>query len=144
MLHAQIVCGADLRKNTTHGAPPLTPAAYLRLRRRAAGMSIDDVADVLATCSAGFARSEAAALIRMLETPGARARHLDPIWRLAAVFPIDPDVYHQLATEPPHRHPMVCRACGCSKFDPCEHAILGPCDWAAAHLCTRCTTAGHH
>lgn len=109
----------------------VSPSEYLRLRRKAAGLSIADAASLIAQGSRAIDAQEAAALIRLLETPGVRARRLDPIWVIAVAYPVDPDVYQQLARGDADRHPTLCRVCGCSKYD-------NPGDWYAPTLCTGC------
>lgn len=129
---------------------PLTPAAYLRLRREFAGISRQHVAAQLAlvlaprtddtdarAARAFGSRDDALALVDQLETPGARARHREAIEVLQAIFPLDPDVYFQLADTPAHRHPRVCRGCGCSTYDTCN-GHDGVCTWATPSQCTRC------
>lgn len=119
---------------------PLTPAAYLRLRRNAAGVSIEQVAARIAP--ALHDRSNARLLIEMLETDGSRARDRQTIDRLAAAYPLDPDVYFQLVNEPADRHPPVCRGCGCSHWDPCNAGDgVACCAWATPTSCTRCEDA---
>lgn len=120
--------------------PPLSPAEYLRLRREAAKLSIADVAARIAPDSA--LRGEAAAFLRLIETPGARVSRNDTLLRLEAVFPFDPSVYSQLCDEPADRHPQVCRGCGCSHWDPCDTDGRGPCAWSSASTCTRCAPEG--
>lgn len=124
----------SLPSRTTDEGGAMTPARYVRLRRRAAGMSVEAVAAAME--SRERYRPEAAALIRMLETPGVTARHRTTLDYVAAVLPIDPDVYHQLATEPAERHPRVCHGCGCSAHDLCRGAA-GVCTLEHT-LCTRC------
>jgi len=128
----------DFRRTATPVAfalPPLTAAQYLRLRRTAAGLSIDDVATSLAPQIAD--RTEAADLVRSLETPGRFARARSTVERFAAIFSLDPDVYFQLIEEPAERHPTVCRGCGCSDGCPCT-GDRGICSLALSSLCTRC------
>lgn len=116
-----------------HMHPPLTPAAYLRLRRESAGMSISAVALMIAPNRRDIA--PARDLVRMLEIPGNTARHHDTLDRLQAAFPFDPSVYRQLAEDPADRHPRVCRGCGCSEYD---RGAEGAWDWATNAACTRC------
>lgn len=118
------------------GLPRLLPSEYLSLRRRAAGISLDEAAMRLAENAHDLA--DAKALIRMLETRGVAARSRAVIEHLQAAFPIDPDVYHQLATEPADRHPQICGGCGCSQNDACVDAQHGHCGWAEPGMCTRC------
>lgn len=126
-------------KNCAHVAAraPMTPAAYLRLRREDARLTIAQVAERLPTrhVDAGLAAS----VIRTLETPGARARHRATLDALRTVFPFDIDVYRQLCEEPAERHPQICRGCGCSTYDACVEADGHTCcAWALPTLCTRC------
>jgi hypothetical protein len=120
--------------------PPLSPAEYLRLRRKAAKLSIAEVAARLAPDSA--LRGEAATFLRLIEKPGNRVSRNDTLLRLEAVFPFDPSVYTQLCDEPADRHPQVCRGCGCSHWDPCDTDGRGPCAWSSASTCTRCAPEG--
>lgn len=117
--------------------PPMTPSAYLRLRREAAGLTIAQVAARLPTTH--IDADMAASVIRSLETPGARARHRATLAALRTVFAFDIDIYQQLATEPAARHSQICRGCGCSTDDACVEADGHTCcGWALPTLCTRC------
>ena len=115
---------------------PLTPAAYLCLRREAAGMSIRTVAGMLARNADEVAT--ALDLVHALETPGNTARKPETLEALRSIFAFDPDVYRQLATEPAARHPRICRGCGCSQWDPCTSDEHGACAWATDSACTVC------
>lgn len=119
---------------------PLTPGEYLRLRREAAKLTIADVAARIAPDNT--LRGEAAAFLRLIETPGARVSRNDTLLRLQAAFPFDPSVYAQLCDEPADRHPQVCRGCGCSHWDPCDTDGHGPCAWSTSSSCTRCMPEG--
>ena len=129
MLHAPIIAAPGQL------LPPLSPDAYLKLRRQASGLSIVEVAHIIAPTKRD--RSEAVALVAILEAPGCRARHDETLEALAAAFRFDVSVYRQLADEPLERHPTVCRGCGCSEWDPC-HVEHGCCGWASRDACTRC------
>lgn len=139
MLHAHPLFGRPVPPPpvTPSLLAPFTPASYLRLRRSAAKLSVDQVAERLT--SKDRDQAEIRALVRLLETPGVVARHVATLDLLREAFPFDPDVYRQLAAEPAVRHPRICRGCGCSQWDPCEHAQHGPCAWAGTEICTRCT-----
>ena len=126
--------------------PPFTPSSYLALRRKAAGLTIDQVAElIVAQASRHALRSrqigraaqiaDLRTLLRQLETPGIVARLRATIDILAGTFPFDPDVYFQLATTPADRHPRICRGCGCTQEDACT----GGCRWAGQEICTRCS-----
>ena len=130
MLHVPIVPAAPQLQ-----PPPLKPDAYLKLRRRAAGLSIVDVARIIAPRERD--RAEAVALVAMLDAPGCRARHSETLDALRSAFQFDPSVYRQLADEPADRHPTVCRGCGCSEWDPREDQH-GACAWSGHTDCTRC------
>lgn len=114
---------------------PLTAARYLQLRRLAFDLTLEDVAAALAPLERD--RPEAAALVRMLEVSGNRARYRKTIASLAKIFPLDPEVYFQLADEPADRHPMVCPGCGCSLNDPCTGS-QGVCTDTPSGQCSRC------
>lgn len=118
---------------------PLTPAAYLHLCREASRMSVSATAIMMMKDS----REVPAAmdLVRSLERKGTVARHRETLLALQSAFAFDPDVYHQLATEPPERHPQICRGCGCSEWDQ-RTELHGAFAWASAHACTRCAGEG--
>ena len=113
----------------------MTPAAYLRLRREAAGLTLDDAA-------AAFAprihdRRVAYALLRLWETDGV-VGEADDVLRLSALYRLDVAVYRQLAEEPADRHPTICAGCGCTQHDACldDHGV--GCHWVAPDLCSGC------
>lgn len=137
MLHSPILARPVPTSMLPGDRQPISPATYVSLRRAASGRSIEQAAAVIASTSDH--QAEVRALIRLLETPGTIARSLDSIALLQSAFPIDPAVYHQLATEPADRHPQICRGCGCSQNDACVRAELGNCAWAGAGICTGCT-----
>lgn len=121
----------------------MTPSRYLRLRRRAAGITIRQAAARMFGSDA--ARVDIAiSLITALETPGVRARIDLTLDRLRIAFPFDPDVYRQLAHDPADRHPRVCLGCGCTRDDACVSADgHTTCGWhdtsrPGAAICTRC------
>lgn len=136
MFHSPITRCQGAAASAEQLLPPLTAADYLRLRREAAKLSIPAVAAALVSTSAD--RGEAAAFLRLIETPGARVSRHDTLLRLQAIFPFDPAVYGQLIDEPADRHPQICRGCGCSHWDPCDEDGRGPCAWSSPTSCTRC------
>lgn len=130
----------------------MTPAAYLRLRRAAAGLSVRDAAQAVVDAWAatkqpgvitpGQMRDQVRGWIELLETPGYTAKSDHVIRPLLAAFPLDLAVYAQLRDEPADRHPRICRGCGCSQNDACrndEHGL--GCGWAGDDLCTACVPA---
>lgn len=145
MLHAfprtfSLPVGTADRVGAASECAPLTPAAYLRLCREAAGMTRGTVAVMLAPRPGDLAQTTE--LIDMLETPGNVARRAETLQRLSATFTFDPDVYRQLASEPPERHPRVCRGCAASAWS--EQDDRGPLCWANDHVCTRCAGVDGH
>jgi hypothetical protein len=137
MIHAKLPPRSMLRALPASDTGTLLPATYLHLRRVAARLTVDQVAERLAPRARD--RAEATALIYLLETAGVRARHTETLVMLAKVFPFDPLVYRQLAEEPADRHPRVCRGCGCSHWDPCRAPFEEEgCAWATLTCCTRC------
>ena len=100
---------------------PMTPHAYLALRRTAAGLGQKRLATMLVLHGSKayrrltrrqLRREAALAWVELIERPGTRIIDRDHLELLATVSPIDPDVYVQLATQPVDRHPTLCRSCG--------------------------------
>lgn len=122
---------------------PVTPDAYLRLRRIAAGISRDEVARRIAHGPRDV--SIAAQLVRSLETPGVRARLRATLDRLRTVYPFDQDVYHQLYNAPASAHPRICRGCGVSAWDMETAPGVDAGGWHDDATCLACAARrGHH
>lgn len=120
---------------------PLQPSVYLRFRRSAAGLTLEQLVSRLT--SDERRAEQARRIITQLETRGVSAREDAVIARIGRVVPLDVTVYRQLADDPVERHPSVCRSCGCSEFDRCSCSTSGrACSWASPHLCTRCERSG--
>jgi hypothetical protein len=113
----------------------VTPAAYLRTRRAAAGLTLDAAACALAPRIAD--RRVAYALLRLWETDGVVGEAGD-VARLRTLYPFDVDVYRQLAEEPADRHPTICTGCGCTQNDACIDDVSTACHWVADDLCSAC------
>lgn len=125
----------------------MTPGDYIRLRREAARLSIDDVAGMVSD------RAAAAASVKVrLEALEANdpmsAAELTLVDDLIGAFPFEPAVYWMLVG----RHaggdadapiPGVCRVCGCTWADPCIGEHHETCSWADATttLCSACVDA---
>lgn len=133
MLHATIAALAPACPSADR--PPFTPDKYLKLRRTAAGLTIDQVAEIIAPRHAD--RSEATAFVALVEAPGVFALRESTLELLQTAYPFDPDVYRQLSAEPVERHPRICRGCGCSAYDPCVHDGQC-CAWDSESSCTQC------
>jgi hypothetical protein len=117
---------------------PLSPAGYLRLRRKAAGLSIDAVAVRVSANNQEVSR----ALVSLLETDGSKARYRATIEAFADAYPLDVNVYEQLRDTPADQHPRICRGCGCSEWDPCVSGDgTHSCSWTGLATCSRCVAA---
>ncbi|HEX8402263.1 MAG TPA: hypothetical protein VF628_11230 [Allosphingosinicella sp.] len=129
----------------------LRPGEYIRLRRRAAGFTTQDVAaaigrnivdqadvqDQLARLERGEPELATASL------EGAPLGFHDLVDRLAQVFALDGLVYHALvglADNPGLPAPHICRGCGCTWHDACQVAGGAGCSWSDAdpNICTAC------
>lgn len=110
--------------------------AYLALRRRAAGLTIADVATMIAANASW--RGFNADLLRGIEA-GAIVPSPGFVDRLRGAFAFDRFIVRQLVCAI-HPAPELCRVCGCSALDACDDEQAGPCGWAStAHdLCTHC------
>ena len=118
--------GASTRRSLAASglSGPMTAARYLRLRREAAGVTLGNVAARLRIIAmrtpprvhpAGVRPSrfdDALGLVKLLESPGARARHRVTVEAIASIVPLDVDTYFQLANDPADRHPRTCGTCG--------------------------------
>lgn len=124
----------------------LAPGAYLRLRREAAGLSLDDVAFAMETIPTVSARSRAEWLGQI--EAGLAPLQVDVLLALEAhpMLMFDRDVLlalSALAAGLTAFVPAICGACGCTEYDPCVTDEEGCCAWAdaAATICTRCAHA---
>ncbi|WP_278984582.1 hypothetical protein [Sphingobium yanoikuyae] len=119
----------DLLRSTA-AVPVMQPWDYVTMRRRAAGLSIEQVAQALG--GRAYERH-----LRLLETPGMRVRILAD---LNTVLPFSDDVYRQLADLPPHQHPRLCQRCGWDEHSDVPDRADGLTTWsrADATICTRC------
>ena len=131
---------ADATPATPPLPAPLKPAAYLRLRRKAAGLTVPQLADRITGVPAD--RDEMMCPIALLETDGSVARRDATIAAIARAMPMDADVYRQLRDDPVDRHPRVCRDCGCSAWDRCgadqRAGHVDCCTWESETQCTVC------
>ncbi len=100
------------------------------MRRRAAGLSIEQVAVALG----GRVHLRH---LRALETPGLRLRQ---IVDLSPVMAFSADVYRQLADLPAHQHPSLCIGCGWDAHtdQPDRHDGLTTWSRDRPGHCTRC------
>ena len=147
---------ADAVVSAVYG--PLTPAAYLRLRREAAGYHPDGFARDYAMVAAHGRPEPACRLsvdetraahrrirdeLALLERPGVVARDDAVLRRIASLIGFDPAVYRQLANDPADRHPRICRGCGCSGHDACSDDD-SVCTWVTPAWCSHCEARSGH
>ncbi|MDZ7895340.1 MAG: XRE family transcriptional regulator [Sphingobium sp.] len=132
----------------------MSPGAYLAKRRRAAGLSIDDVAAMIGS-DPDLKEADRRTWLAQIEadiTPIGR----DIVTTLRHTFPFSIAILtwlaaiHMLCFE---EHPFLCAQCGCSQYDPCVGADGETCAWApvpsgapATHtpLCTFCQMETSH
>jgi hypothetical protein len=126
----------------------MTPGRYMRLRREAAGLTIQHIAIVLVPASRRHADDDRAGVRRkmaLLETDQLQgAAQIGLIDQLRSVFSFSDAVYWLLvgrAADPESEVPIpqICRGCGCTWTDACQDGTHG-CAWSPGdpNLCTVC------
>ncbi|MGN6122976.1 MAG: helix-turn-helix domain-containing protein [Sphingomonas oligoaromativorans] len=109
---------------------------YLRLRREAAGLSVEDVVMLIVPDES---RWPLCAMYTVAIELGYATPSASEVQGLREAFRFDPYVLRQLiaGTTPA---PAICRRCGCSDLDPCDDETHGPCAWATddRDLCSSC------
>lgn len=115
---------------STASAPVIQPWDYVAMRRNAAALSIEQVAQALG--GRAYERH-----LRLLETPNIRLRIVADI---NVALPFSDDVYRQLADLPPHQHPRLCQCCGWDEHSALPDYRDGYITWSRedAAICTRC------
>jgi hypothetical protein len=138
---------------------PMTPGRYLRLRREAAGLTIQHVVLMVVPAryrSAPDDRADLRNRIALAEEDALWRPALPPLLdQLGGAFNFVPGIYWLLAVhheDPgrPIRIPRICRSCGCTEHDAChmpvQHAgdAAATCAWVEGDrtLCTACELAG--
>lgn len=112
----------------------LTPGQYLRKRREAAGLSIDDVAERILTVPR-WAEHLRRGWLEQIEADEMPAT-FNTIVVLHQVMQFDLRILVALSVEGEDA-PRLCASCACSEADPCvDHS--GPCSWASNDLCSAC------
>lgn len=119
----------DLSRSNA-GTPVIQPWEYAAMRRRAAGLSIEQVAAALG--GRAYERH-----VRMLETPGIRIKI---VANLPVAMPFSEEVYRQLADLPPHQHPRLCVRCGWDDHADVPDRFDCHTTWSRENpaICTRC------
>lgn len=126
----------------------MRPGTYIRLRREAARLSIEDVAARVETAPR-YSEIDRVAWLHRIESDIATlspdvAASLDrvfPMSRYVLARLIDLRSYGDLGIE----MPRICGGCGCSETDPCINPVSGAaCEQEeplpGAQFCTACTT----
>lgn len=110
--------------------PVIQPWDYVAMRRKAARLSIEQVAQALG--GRAYERH-----LRLLETPNMRVRIVAD---LNVALPFSDDVYRQLADLPPHQHPRLCLGCGWDDHSTLPDYRDGYITWSRENeaICTRC------
>ena len=121
---------------------PITPGAYLKLRRKAAGLILSDVAARVSTDP----HTPEHLRVDQLELIEADIQPAGPstIMALRRAFPFSVwglTLLARIAQGDDLAAPRLCRICACSELDACDDRRGGPCGWAEADLCTSCTPA---
>ena len=119
----------------------MSPGTYLRKRREAAGLSIEDVLARIGT-EPPVPEHHRREWLVLIEADAMRPDAF-AIYALRQCYRFDGEVLDRLidlqyfgARLP---GPRLCRECGCSQLDPCADATGQPCGWAERDLCTWCT-----
>ncbi|KAK0347506.1 hypothetical protein LTR94_002361 [Friedmanniomyces endolithicus] len=126
------MCHVDLPLDTA-ATPVIQPWDYVALRRKASGLSIEQLA--IALGGKVFERH-----LRAIETPALRFQQIAP---LGQAMPFSTDVYRQLADLPPHQHPRLCQRCGWDSRtnQPDGNDDLTTWSRTISAICTRCEEA---
>lgn len=119
----------------------MTPGTYLKLRRQAARLSIEDVAAMVHTAPR-LGEIDRCGWIARLESDVA-ALSPDVIAALSDAFRFSRRVLLQLIDARSYGdgidQPQICIICGCSNQDPCvDERDNSCCDWSTADSCTAC------
>lgn len=123
----------------------MQPGTYLRLRRQAAGLTIEQAAARIALRPSNW--QPAAAAIAACEAGGPPGQYLSLAMQLTQAFAFDFAIWETLAeraADPASElpAPRVCAGCGCSWADPCGPAACAwrdPSHHGGCDLCTACT-----
>lgn len=119
----------------------LSPGSYLKLRRQAAGLSIEDVAAMVHTAPR-LGEIDRCGWISRIENDVA-ALSPDVIATLADAFRFSRRILQQLIDARSYGDASaltrICLICGCSDQDPCvDPNSFDCCGWSTADSCTAC------
>jgi hypothetical protein len=129
---------AMLGETETAARPVVMPWEYVAMRRRSAGMTIEQAAKPY------WHRPEHQAdverNIRELETVGYRMQRHFFGADMSRAYSFNLDVYRQLCDTPPEQHPRLCLACGWDQWTTQHDIYNDDVRWSEADpdICTRC------
>ena len=118
--------------------PVVMPWDYVRMRRKAAGVTIAQAA------AHYWKRPEHQADVERniaeLETVGYRMQQHFFAADMSRAFSFNVDVYRQLCDTPPDQHPRICLACGWDRWTTQYDTNGDDVTWSEADpdVCTRC------
>lgn len=115
--------------------PTVMPWDYIRMRREAAGLSIEQAARPF--WHRKEHRADVERNMHRIETVGFRVKRL---WDMSRSFKLNLTVYRQLCDTPPDMHPRLCLACGWDEWSAQLDAEGFDCMWSDAdpQICTLC------
>ncbi|MFT3967385.1 MAG: hypothetical protein QM690_16035 [Sphingobium sp.] len=118
--------------------PVLQPWEYVRLRREAAGLSIEEAARPY--WHRPEHRAEVEAIVRRQEEIGFHPTAGFGAHDMARAYPFSLDVYQQLCTLPADQHPRLCLHCGWDRWTGQADLRGDETRWSAhdPDSCTRC------
>ncbi|GEM_PF-710096 len=116
-------------------APTVMPWDYIRMRREAAGLSVEQAARPF--WHRKEHRADVERNMHRIETVGFRVKRL---WDMSRSFRLNLTVYRQLCDTPPDMHPRLCLACGWDEWSAQLDVEGFDCTWSDAdpQICTRC------
>ncbi|MFC4255697.1 hypothetical protein GRI97_17565 [Altererythrobacter xixiisoli] len=120
----------------------MKPWIYVRLRREAAGLSIEEAARPF--WKQEHHRADVERNLARLEQPGVRLRRGFHTADLARAFPFEIEVYRQLCEAPEESHPRLCLACGWDEWTIQPDTLGQDSTWSTSdpQLCTLCEQLG--
>ncbi|WP_374414229.1 hypothetical protein [Novosphingobium colocasiae] len=114
---------------------PVMPWDYIRMRRLAAGLSIEQASRPF--WHHDRHRGDVERNMARIETVGFRVKRL---WDMSRAYPLSLAVYRQLCDMPSDQHPHICRACGWDEWSSQFDNEGFDCAWSATdpEICTLC------
>lgn len=119
-------------------APVMMPWEYVRLRRKAAGVSIAEAARPY--WHRPEHREDVERIVRRLEEPGYRMTDHFYAADMSRSYPFNVDVYRQICILPPDQHPTLCHTCGWDEHTNHYDTNGEYVTWSREQdgICTRC------